>query len=231
MRLADRAPTGRSRRISLPIAQAASSMTGRPCVRRSSTMARQIARHAHLVHARIAFVRGVIAASIRAGSMLNVTGSMSTNTGVGAAVADRVGGRDERVADRDDLVAGPDADREQRQVQRGRAVRDGARVRAPTNAANSRSNAATSGPWVTQPERMTRPRRLGFGLADDGLGDRDLRQSVGHVCSLHAAAVGLLAAATSRPGRCSPSSSRDHRLRNRAVASPRWCRPGGAAPD
>jgi hypothetical protein len=27
---------------------------------------------------------------------------------------------------------------------------------APTVAANSRSNAATSGPWVTQPERMTR---------------------------------------------------------------------------
>ena len=28
---------------------------------------------------------------------------------------------------------------------------------APTKAANSRSNAATSGPWVTQPDRIARP--------------------------------------------------------------------------
>ena len=36
---------------------------------------------------------------------------------------------------------------------------------APTNAANSRSNAATSGPCVIQPERMTRRGRVRLGLA------------------------------------------------------------------
>ena len=46
-----------------------------------------------------------------------------------AAVADGVGGGDEGVADGDDLVARPDADRQQRQVQRRGAVRHRAGVR------------------------------------------------------------------------------------------------------
>ena len=51
------------------------------------------------------------------------------NTATAAAVVDGIGGGDERVADRNHFVAGADADREQRQVERGRAVGDGARVR------------------------------------------------------------------------------------------------------
>src|SRR6185436_16631056 len=46
-----------------------------------------------------------------------------------AAVADGVGGGDERMADRDDLVAGLDADGEQGEMERGRAVRDRGRER------------------------------------------------------------------------------------------------------
>ena len=53
---------------------------------------------------------------------------MSTNTGVGPAVADRVGGGDEGMADRDHLVARPDAQGEQGQVQRRRAAGDRAGV-------------------------------------------------------------------------------------------------------
>ena len=78
---------------------------------------------------RIARVRGVIAASISAGSMLNVRRLDVDEHRRGAAVADGVGGGDEGVADGDDLVARPHADGEQRQVQRRRAVGDGAGVR------------------------------------------------------------------------------------------------------
>ena len=70
-------------RISLPIAQAASSISGRPCRCAIGTMRAQVARHAHLVHAQDRLrAFGVIAGSISAGSMLKVCGSMSTNTGV-----------------------------------------------------------------------------------------------------------------------------------------------------
>ena len=54
---------------------------------------------------------------------------MSTKTGRRAAVPDGVRRGDERVADGDDLVARADADGQKRQVQRRRAVRDGAGVR------------------------------------------------------------------------------------------------------
>ena len=75
-------------------------------------------------------MRCVIAASIRSGSILNVTGSISTKTGRRAAVNDAVGGRDEGVADGDDLIAVPHTDREERQMQRCRAVGDRASVRS-----------------------------------------------------------------------------------------------------
>ena len=42
---------------------------------------------------------------------------------------------------------------------------------APVNEANSRSNAATSGPWATQPERDHRRRRLHLLLAQPGVHD------------------------------------------------------------
>ena len=73
----------------------------------------------------IAFVAGVIAASTRAGSMLPVAASTSTSTG--AAPTWTTGGRagDERHRRRDDLIARPDPEAEQRQVQRRRAARHG----------------------------------------------------------------------------------------------------------
>ena len=92
----------------------------------------------------------------------------------GAAIADRVGRRDEGMADGDDLVAGADAE--------PRAAPGGApscSSRPRRRAARRRrrrtrcSNAATSGPCVTQPERIDAARRLGLRLAEDGLGDRD----------------------------------------------------------
>ena len=72
----------------------------------------------------IAFVRSVIAAATRAGSMLAVTGSTSTKTGGRADVHDREDRRDVGVGDGDDLVARPDPERPQGEMQRGRAAAD-----------------------------------------------------------------------------------------------------------
>ena len=66
----------------------------------------------------MAFVFGVIAASIFAGSMHLVFGSQSTNTAVAPGNPDRLGRREERVRMRDDLVARADAHRHQRQPDR-----------------------------------------------------------------------------------------------------------------
>ena len=64
------------------MAQAASSTTAMPRRRPISTMrARSQGMPSWWTH-RIAFVRGVIAGSISAGSMLKPSASMSTNTGV-----------------------------------------------------------------------------------------------------------------------------------------------------
>ena len=106
---------------------------------------------------RIALVRGVIAASISAGSMLKRRRLDVDEHRRRAAVADGVGGGDERVADGDDFVA-------RRRRRRASSARCSAVVQfdtaqacgAPTKPANSRSNAATSGPCVTQPDRITR---------------------------------------------------------------------------
>ena len=67
---------------SLPAAQAASSISGRAWRRAtSSSAARSQGMPIWCTH-RMALVRGVIAPSTRAGSMLNVAGWMSTKTGV-----------------------------------------------------------------------------------------------------------------------------------------------------
>ena len=63
----------------------------------------------------------VIAASICVTSIVNVAGSMSTKTGSRAGVADGRDRGDEGERDGDDLVAGPDAGGEQREVQRAGA--------------------------------------------------------------------------------------------------------------
>ena len=80
--LADPFPAVADPRISLPIAQAASSMTGRPCRRAIAHDCCDIARHAELMDAEDRAGPAVMAFAIAAGSMLNVAGSMSTNTGV-----------------------------------------------------------------------------------------------------------------------------------------------------
>ena len=78
---------------------------------------------------RIARVRGVIAASISAGIDVEGRRLDVDKHRRRAAVADDVGGGDEGVADRDHLVARPDAEGQQRQMQRRRAVRNGAGMR------------------------------------------------------------------------------------------------------
>ena len=87
----------------------------------------------------IALVRGVIAASICAGSIVNDAGSMSTNTGRRAGVADRRDGRDERERHGDHFVARADAGGEQRQVQRAGAGVDGDRRGRPCSSARTRA--------------------------------------------------------------------------------------------
>jgi hypothetical protein len=58
----------------------------------------------------MAFVRGVIAASISAASMLQVSGSMSTNTGLRAEQHDHLGRGGKGEGRGDDLVAGLQAE-------------------------------------------------------------------------------------------------------------------------
>ena len=135
----------------------------------------QVARHAQLMHDEDAPWCGPsIAASTRAGSMLKRVRLDVHEHGHRAAVAHGVGGGDERVADRDHLVAGADA-------KRPRSARCSAVVQldtaqacgAPTAAANSRSNAATSGPLRHPARQDGAPRRLGVALVEPGPRDRD----------------------------------------------------------
>ena len=73
---------------------------------------------------RIAFVRGVIAASIKAGIHRPGDGIDVDEDRLCAAVKHRGCRRDERHRDCDDLIAGTDAGRKQRQVQRRGAAID-----------------------------------------------------------------------------------------------------------
>ncbi len=79
----------------------------------------------------IAFVFGVIAASIFDGSMHLVLRIAVDEHGGRAGDPDRFGGREERVRMRDDLVARPDAHRHQRQPDRVGAVPRADGVRHP----------------------------------------------------------------------------------------------------
>ena len=130
--------------------------------------------------ASIARVRGVIAASTSAGSMLNVSSSTSTNTGSGAAVADRVRGGDERVADRDDLVAGADARSQERQVQRGGAARHRARVRRADGCRELLLEGRDLGPLRHPARQDGPPRGFDLALAEHGAGDGNRRASAAH---------------------------------------------------
>ena len=77
---------------------------------------------------KIAFVRGVIAASIKAGSIVQVTGIDVDEDRLRAAVQNGGRRRDEGHRDRDDLVAGSNAGGKQRQMQRRRPAVDGEAV-------------------------------------------------------------------------------------------------------
>ncbi len=141
---------------SLPMAHAASSMTGRPCLR-------PIAAIASMSHGmpiwwthRMARVFAVIAPSMSAGSMLKVRGSTSMNTGVAPQYRTLLA-----VAMYEWLTVTTSSPsftpatlnaRWRAVVQLETAQACG----ASTYSANSRSKAATSGPCVIQPLRMTR---------------------------------------------------------------------------
>jgi hypothetical protein len=74
-------PAGRPR-YSASGAWAASSITIRPCSAAIAMIASMSAGRPKMSTATIAFVRGVMRARIESGSRLNVSGSMSANTGV-----------------------------------------------------------------------------------------------------------------------------------------------------
>ncbi len=101
----------------------------------------------------IAFVRGVIAASIWSIAMFIVAGSMSTSTTSAPEVTHHLRRRGEGVRRRDDLVAGADAQGLQRQVQAG-----GRELTAMHSICGSARNSAKAcskrlafGPVVIQP--------------------------------------------------------------------------------
>ena len=95
-----------------------------------------------------------------------------------AAVPHGVRGRDERMTDRDDLVARLHPNRQQGQVQRGRAVRHGAgmlRAHSSAELPLERRHLGTLG----QPARLNHSGDgVDFGLAEERLGDGNLRHGV-----------------------------------------------------
>ena len=104
---------------------------------------------------KIARVRGVIAASIRPASMRYVSGSMSTKTGGGARVEDRAHRRVERVTDRDDLVARPEAHAGEDAHPATVPLLTAMACFTPQNAAHRSSSSATRFPWAIIPVRRT----------------------------------------------------------------------------
>ena len=164
----------------------------------------------------MARVRGVITPSIRVGSMLKVSGSMSTNTGVRSAVADGVRGRDVGVADGHDLVAGAHADSQQRQMQRRRAARDRAGVLGADEVRELALERGDLGALRDPAAQDDAAGGRGLPLVHQGFDDRD-HAADGRVRPppLHEA---LPAPRRGRPGRGSP-----------ACARPWWCPPAAAA--
>ena len=118
-------------RISLPMAQAASSITGRPWRRAIADDGRQVAGHPHLMDAKDR--PGPVGDGGLDPRRIDVEGlGLDVHEDRDrAAVADAVGRGDEGVADGDDFVPGADADGQQRQVQGRRATGHGAGVLGP----------------------------------------------------------------------------------------------------
>ena len=129
-----------------------------PAALRNRHELREIARHPELVHGQNRFSSSgeICSASTNAGSILKVARSMSTNTGVApqCRIAFAVAMNEWLTVITSSPTPTPSAS----------SARCSAVVQldtahacsAPTAAANSRSNAATSGPCVTQPERIAR---------------------------------------------------------------------------
>ena len=104
--------------------------------------------------AMIAFVRGVIFSSIFRGSRHQVFSSTSTSTGLRSREDDRVGGDDEREVRDDDLVAGTDSERDEREVERRRAARARDRVGHAAPGGEGLLEAGDVGPERGDPVRL-----------------------------------------------------------------------------
>ena len=96
-----------------------------------------------------------------------------------AAVADHVGGGDVRMADGDDLIAGPHAHRQKRHVQRGGAVGDGAGVTRAHEGGELALEGRDLGPLRDPAREDGAARRLHFVPVHHRLGNRDHRQGLG----------------------------------------------------
>ncbi len=170
---------------------------------------------------RIARVRGVTARPRAAGSMLKVAGIDVDEHRHGAAVADGVGGGDEGVADGDHLVAGPDADGQQRQMQRGGAVGHGAGVRRADRGGELRLEGRDL-------RALGDPAGQNGGCAASASASPSSGLAIG-IMHASAAARRVRCRATRRPGRASPPRA-ESSLRSRAAPGARSYRPAAAAP-
>ena len=102
----------------------------------------------------MARVRSVTAAATCVGIDVEVTGPTSTKTGAAPACTITFAVAGHVIGVVIDLVARPDAEREQRQVHRGRARADCERVLGAPGSPRMRcSSSAPRGPVVSQPER------------------------------------------------------------------------------
>jgi hypothetical protein len=123
------------------------------------------------VHGQDGAVAGVIAASTAAGSMLSVTGSTSTSR-VGPQVARHLHRGGEGQRGRDHLVARPDADGLQRQVQAGGGGVDGDGLQATTQVVGKFLLEGLGLRPGRHPARAQRARHgIDLGLPDVGAGE------------------------------------------------------------
>ena len=104
----------------------------------------------------IAFVRGVIAASTAAGSTLNVSSSISANTGFARSSRITLAEATNEKLDVIDLVARAEAEAVQRHVQARRSRSSTAMACCvPTRSAKACSNCGPTGPQARLSERRT----------------------------------------------------------------------------
>ena len=100
-----------------------------------------------------------------------------------AAIADRVGRRNERVADGDHLITGADPDRPERQMKRRRAVRDSTRVRSSDQRGELAFECRDLRPLRDPAGQDYAPDGLNFTLVQDWLCDGYLGERLVHAAS------------------------------------------------